>query len=57
MKIRGQVAPIEVVNDNIKCPHCGKDTTLPNMLHMVIYEPIKCPHCNKIVIEPNTVIC
>jgi hypothetical protein len=45
-------------SNNVKCSHCGKDTGIPRLLHMVIPpEGLKCPHCNKTAVYSNSPTC
>ena len=43
---------------NVKCPHCQKDTGIPFVLHMVIPpEGLNCPWCHKVAVRGNTITC
>ena len=45
-------------SNNVKCPHCGKDTGIPMLLNMVIPpEGLKCPHCNKTAVYSMSPTC
>jgi hypothetical protein len=45
-------------NYNVTCPHCGKNTGIPMLLHMVIPpEGLKCPWCNKTAVYSNSPTC
>jgi len=45
-------------NNNVTCLHCGKDTGIPMLLHMVIPpEGLKCPHCGRTAVYSNSPTC
>ncbi len=45
-------------NNNVTCLHCGRDTGIPMLLHMVIPpEGLKCPHCGKTAVYSNSPTC
>ena len=44
--------------NNVTCLHCGKDTGIPMLLHMVIPpEGLKCPHCGRTAVYSNSPTC
>jgi hypothetical protein len=45
-------------NNNVTCLHCGRNTGIPLMLHMVIPpEGLKCPHCGRTAVYSNSPTC
>jgi|688.fasta_scaffold12867_26 hypothetical protein len=45
-------------NNNVTCLHCGKNTGIPMLLHMVISpEGLKCPHCGRTAVYSNSPTC
>ena len=46
------------LSGNVTCLHCGQDTGIPMLLHMVIPpEGLKCPHCGRTAVYSNSPTC
>jgi hypothetical protein len=50
--------PAPFYQDTVTCMHCGKDTGIPMMLHMVIPpEGLKCRHCGNTAVYSMSPTC